>query len=64
MSHAPPVPPDQQSDKVEGAHAPADAKSDVKHDPAGGTAEQNLKEQGDAGNRTQNFTPHLRTQDR
>ncbi|MBE7217266.1 MAG: hypothetical protein INR64_02235 [Caulobacteraceae bacterium] len=64
MAHAPPVPPDQQSDKVEGAHSPPDTKPEVARDPAGGTADRNLKEQGEAGNRNQNFTPHLRTQDR
>ena len=64
MAHPPPVPPDQQSDKVEGASSPPSTTPEVSRDPAGGTADVNLKEQGEAGNRTQNFTPHLRTQDR
>ncbi len=64
MAHAPPIPPDQQSDKVEGETQPSIAKPDVARDPAGGTADVNLKEEGEAGDRTQNFTPHLRTQDR
>lgn len=65
MSHPPPpVPPDQQSDIVEGAHSAPDRKPEVARDPAGGSADQNLKEQGDAGNRSQNLTPRLRTQDR
>ena len=64
MTHPPPVPPDQQSDKIVGEHSPPDVSAETVQDPAGGTADQNLKEQGEAGNRNQNFTPHLRTQDR
>ena len=61
MAHAPPVPPDQQTDKGEGVDAP-DVASDAK--AAGRAVDPNQKTQGEAGNRNQNFTPHLRTQDR
>ena len=55
MAHPPPIPPDQVSDKVTGEHSAPDRKPEVARDPAGGTADQNLHEQGDAGNRHQNL---------
>ncbi len=64
MSHAPPVPPDQQSDIVRGAHSPPDRKPEVKHDPAGGTADVNLNEQGQTANTIQNTTNQGHQQDR
>ena len=59
MSHPPPVPPDQQSDKVQGEHSAPDRKAEVARDPAGGNADVNTQEQGDGGDRAQNV-PHIR----
>lgn len=64
MSHAPPVPPDQQSDKVIGEHSPADRKAEVAQNPAGGTANVNTREQGDPGNIAQNTHHQGHQQDR
>jgi hypothetical protein len=63
-SKAPPVPPDQQSGKIRGAHSPADASAEVKRDPAGGNRGLNLKEQGRYGGTHQNLTHQGRQQDR
>ena len=62
MAHSPPVPPDQQTDKGSGAAVHPDIASDAGE--AARAADPNQREQGEAGNRNQNFTPHLRTQDR
>ena len=65
MAHpAPPVPPDQQSDKIVGEHAPPDRHAEVKRDPAGGTAGVNTAEQGAAGNLRQNLSHQANVQDR
>lgn len=63
-SRQPPVPPDQQSDKIRGASSPPDRDPEVKRDPAGGDKDLNLKEQGRYGNIRENTTPHRATQDR
>jgi hypothetical protein len=63
-SKAPPVPPDQRSGKIRGAHAPADTAAEVKRDPAGGDRGLNLKEQGRYGSIHQNLTHQGRQQDR
>ena len=62
MAHAPPVPPDQNSDKGAGAGPTPDIASEAA--AAERVVDPNQKTQGEAGNRSQNFTPHLRTQDR
>ena len=62
MAHAPPVPSDQQTDHGAGADSAPDIASETGAAPR--AADPNQKEQGEAGNRNQNFTPHLRTQDR
>ena len=65
MAHpAPPVPPDQQSDKIVGEHSPPDLKPEVKRDPAGGNADVNLAEQGRYGNTRENLTHAPGRQDR
>jgi len=64
MSRTPPVPESQQSPIIRGEHSPPDVKSEVKHDPAGGDANLNMKEQGEPGNRHQNLTHQGYQQDR
>ena len=64
MSHQPPIPPEQLSDKVYGEHSAPDRKPEVKVDPAHGTKNINTDEQGDAGNRHQNLNHAPGTQDR
>lgn len=64
MSHPPPVPPDQQSDKVVGEHSAPDRKPEVTRDPAGGTADVNLNQQGQTANTIQNTTNQGHQQDR
>ena len=60
-SKAPPVPRDQQ---FHGRSSSATRDPEVSHDPAGGNAGINLKEQGRHGNMRQNISNHWRTQDR
>ena len=62
MAHAPPVPPNQQPDHGAKPEAAPDIASEA--GDAGRASDPNQKTQGEAGNRNQNFTPHLRTQDR
>lgn len=57
MSHPPPVPPDQQSDKVYGEHSTPQKSPEVARDPAAGV--RGGDQQGDAGDRAQNV-PHIR----
>ncbi len=64
MAHQPPIPPEQLSDKVQGEHAASDRKPEVKRDPAGGTADVNLSEQGQTANTIQNTTHQGHQQDR
>lgn len=65
MAHQPPpVPPDQQSDIIKGASSPASKHPEVKSDPAGGTADLNLSEQGQTANTIQNITNQGHQQDR
>jgi hypothetical protein len=63
-SKAPPVPKDQQSTVIRGAHSPADRDPEVAVDPAGGNARVNLKEQGRYGGIRQNIVHQGRQQDR
>lgn len=53
-SNPPPVPKDQQSDKIWGEHSPPDTDNEVKDDHMVGDAGVNLKEQDRFGNITQN----------
>ena len=63
MAHkAPPVPPDQRNRS--GGSSPPGRDPETSHDPAGGNAEMNLKEQGRSGNIRQNTANHARQQDR
>lgn len=64
MAHQPPIPPEQLSDKVFGEHSAPDRKPEVKRDPAGGTADVNLSEQGQTANTIQNTTNQGHQQDR
>lgn len=65
MAHKPPpVPPDQQGDKIRGAHSPPDLAPEVKRDPAGGNADLNLEEQGRYGGVHQNIDNVGQQQDR
>jgi hypothetical protein len=61
-SKAPPVPRDQQSNKIRGASSPL--KPEVARDPAGGNAAVNLKGQGRYGGVYQNIVHQGRQQDR
>ena len=63
-SKAPPVPTDQQSEKIRGASSPPDVHPEVKKDPAGGDKGLNLKEQDRFGGIHQNFINQGRQQDR
>lgn len=63
-SHPPPAPSEQQSDVIRGEHSPPERHAEVKHDPAGGTADVNLSEQGQTADTIQNTTPQARQQDR
>lgn len=63
-SKAPPVPQDQQSDKIRGASSPPDAHPEVTQDPAGGDADINLSQQGRYGGTIQNTTNQGKQQDR
>ena len=63
-SKAPPVPPDQKSKIIRGAHSPPDRDAEVSRDPAGGNAGLNLKEQGRYGGVHQNITHQGRQQGR
>lgn len=53
-SHAPPVPPDQQSNVIRGSSSTPDTDNEVRDDHAVGDAGVNLKEQGRFGNIDQN----------
>lgn len=65
MAHQPPpVPPDQQSQKIRGAHSPPDRDAEVARDPAGGNADLNLREQGRYGGIRQNIDNVGQQQDR
>lgn len=64
MAHQPPVPPDQQSDIVHGAHSPPARSPEVKQDPAGGNAGKNLSEQDRFGGVGQNTHHQGYQQDR
>jgi hypothetical protein len=64
MSKIPPVPHDQQSDKIRGRSSPASRDAEVSRDPARGNAGLNLEEQGRYGNAKQNLTPQWKVQNR
>ena len=58
MSHMPPVPKDQQSDKVIGAHSPPDISPEVTQRPQGSGP------QGKAADRQREMHQSPQTQDR
>ncbi len=64
MAKAPPVPPDQQGDPLQGEGGTRDGTSEVKRDPAGGTSGVNLREQGRSANIDQNTRNKGHQQDR
>lgn len=61
MAHPPPpIPPHQQTDRIDGA----DAKPDVAGDSAAEGSASGRASQGETANRAQNLTPQQSTQDR
>ena len=56
MSKIPPVPHDQQSDKIHGRSSPGDHKPDVARDPSRDQSQINLDQQGATANLRQNTT--------
>ena len=63
-SKPPPVPQDQQSEKIRGMSSAPDVTPEVTKDPAGGDKGLNLKEQDRFGGIHQNFINQGRQQDR
>lgn len=56
MSKTPPVPKDQQSDKIRGRSSPADRDEEVSRDPSRDQSQINLDQQGATANTRQNTT--------